>query len=498
MADIETSFQAAIDAGKINGAVLCATDAEGRFVYSKALGSRTLLSGERVPVQLDDLLTLASATKLLTTIAALQCVDDGLLSLTGDLSSLAPELASKYVLTGFSEDGVPLLEPAERAITLEMLLTHGAGINYSFTSPLIARWCATFSPPTPNTRKPVEALFDYPLTYQPGSGWMYGAGVDWAGRIVERATDMSLSAYMQQRIFAPLGIADAAFYPIPSTRPDLLPRLVDRTPADPDALGLAVMGAHASMNTQTLGDFGGHGLSMSGTDYAKVLRALLLNGGGLLKPSTVDAMFAPRLGGAAAEAHQEALDGPGAALFRVGTAPGAKVGLGLGGLLTLEDVEGWYGARTLTWGGGQTLTWFVDPESGLCGVGAVLATVPMDLDAVGELKDSFRHDIYRKHAGWKREQTIIVTIQIGTGDDNRATNEKQDVKWIWAWSRRVAEDKIDIAVVLLGHVYQRIARRDLFLSLVPATASRVLLCWWQLRASKTSALNLNVSRPLHV
>lgn len=91
--DIETNFQAAIDAGKINGAVICATDAEGRFIYDKALGERTLLSGEKRPQRLDDVLYLASATKLIATIAALQCVEDGLLTLSGDLSSVAPELA---------------------------------------------------------------------------------------------------------------------------------------------------------------------------------------------------------------------------------------------------------------------------------------------------------------------------------------------------------------------------------------------------------------------
>src|ERR1700759_5050475 len=121
--DIETSFQAAIDSGKINGAVICATDAEGRFVYDKALGERTLLSGEKRPQQLDDVLFLASATKLITAVAAMQCVEDGLLTLTGDLSSVAPELAAKQVITGSSEDGQSFnLEPAARPITLEMLL----------------------------------------------------------------------------------------------------------------------------------------------------------------------------------------------------------------------------------------------------------------------------------------------------------------------------------------------------------------------------------------
>lgn len=145
--DIETDFQAAMDAGKINGAIICATDAEGRFIYDKTLGERTLLSGEKRPHQVDDVLFLASATKLLATIAALQCVEDGLLSLTGDLSSITPELAAKQVITGFSEDGeTPLLEPQARPITLEMLLTHSSGVSYYFLNPLISRWREKFAP----------------------------------------------------------------------------------------------------------------------------------------------------------------------------------------------------------------------------------------------------------------------------------------------------------------------------------------------------------------
>jgi CubicO group peptidase (beta-lactamase class C family) len=152
--DIETSFQAGIDAGKINGVIICATDAEGRFVYEKALGERTLLSGEKRPQRLDDVLYLASATKLITTIAALQCVEDGLLTLTGDLSSVAPELAAKQVITGFSDDGeTPLLEPPARPITLEMLLTHSCGISYDFLNPHVAQWRDKFAPPPDDERR---------------------------------------------------------------------------------------------------------------------------------------------------------------------------------------------------------------------------------------------------------------------------------------------------------------------------------------------------------
>ncbi|KPM45253.1 hypothetical protein AK830_g1262 [Neonectria ditissima] len=401
--DIETSFQAAMDAGQINGAIFCATDAEGGFVYDKAVGERTLLSGEKRPQRIDDVLFLASATKLITSIAALQCVEDGLLTLTGSLSDVAPELGAKEVITGFSDDGeTPLLTPPARPITLEMLLTHSSGISYDYINPHVGKWRQKFDIPEEGKRRGVEEAFRYPLGFQPGTSWMYGPGLDWAGRIVERVTRHSLGEHVQQRICEPLGIASAQFHPV--TREDLRARLVDLNPDDPEGLGRAVVGGNAEMNKRSQGDFGGHGLFMAGADYVKVLRSLLANDGKLLKPATVDDMFQNHLTPEALAGHQAALASPWGSFFRVGTELGADVGYGLGGLLTLQDVDGWYGERTLTWGGGLTLAWFIDRKNDLCGVGAVQAALPVQVDAVSELKQTFRHDIYRKHAAWKEGQ----------------------------------------------------------------------------------------------
>lgn len=399
---MDASFQSAIDAGKINGAVICATDAEGHFVYNKATGERTLLSGEKKPQQLDDVLYAASATKLLTTIAALQCVEDGLLTLDGDLSSIAPELAAKHVLTGFAEDGSPQLDPPAGPITLKMLLTHTSGTTYFFLNPMIAKWRSQFGNPENQELRPVEDLFNYPLSFQPGTGWMYGPGLDWAGRIVERVTGGTLLEFMQKRIFDPLGITDAQFYPV--TREDLRARLVDLNPSDPGALGSAVLGGGGDMNLRGRGDFGGHGLFLPGLDYVKVLRSLLANDGKLLNAAAVDNMFQQHLGPEAAASHKAALAGPIGPFFRVGTDPESKVGHGLGGLLTLEDVDGWYGERTLTWGGGLTLAWFIDRKNNLCGVGAIQAALPVDGDLMAELKQTFRRDIYTKYNAWKDQQ----------------------------------------------------------------------------------------------
>lgn len=401
--DIETSFQAAIEAGKINGAVICATDAEARFVYNRTLGERTLLSGDKIPQQLDDVLFLASATKLIATIAALQCVEDGLLTLHGDLSTVVPELANKEVIMGFAEDGeTPILEPATRPITLEMLLTHSSGLVYHFMNPLVAKWREKFSAPDEAGRRSVEELFNYPLGFQPGEGWMYGPGLDWAGRIVERVTGLTLGEHIQRRIFDPLGIKDGQFFPV--TREDLRARMVDLNPDDPGGLGRAVLGGGGDMNLRTRGDFGGHGLFLPGNDYIKVLRSLLANDGKLLKPATVDDMFEHHLSPEATESHRAALISPMGIFFRVGIEPQMKAGHGLGGLLMREDADGWYGDRTLTWGGGLTFAWFIDRKNDLCGIGAVQAALPVDGQLIGDLKQVFRRDIYRKRAAWRAQK----------------------------------------------------------------------------------------------
>ena len=396
--DIDTAYHAAIEAGKIHGAIICATDTRGDFTYTSLIGQRTLLSGEKRPHQLNDILFLASATKLMATLAALACVDDGLLTLTGDLSTIAPELAAKQILTGFSDDGQPILEPQTKGITLEQLITHSSGLVYHFINPTIAKWREQNAPQaqTSNAGKKftVEELINYPLAFQPGSAWMYGPGLDWAGRIVERVTNKTLGEYLLSRVFAAIGITDAQFYPV--TREDLRARMVDLNPEDPDGLGRAVLGGGGDMNLTTKGDFGGHGLFMTAEDYLKALRSILANDGKILKPATVDGMFESHLSAEAAESHKAAMATPFGGFFRVGVAPGSKAGYGLGGLLTQANVEGWYGEKTLTWGGGMTFSWFIDRQNDLCGVGALQAKLPIDIPAIEELKQTFRKDIYRK------------------------------------------------------------------------------------------------------
>ena len=88
----------------------------GTFEYAKTFGFRTLETRE--PMELDTSMWIASCTKLMTSIAAMQCVERGEIRLNDDVAELLPELARIEMLTGFDENGQPILKNRENTITL--------------------------------------------------------------------------------------------------------------------------------------------------------------------------------------------------------------------------------------------------------------------------------------------------------------------------------------------------------------------------------------------
>jgi CubicO group peptidase (beta-lactamase class C family) len=86
---------------------------------------------------------IASCTKLLTTVAAMQCVERGLVSLDEDLSKHLPEFNDLEVLEGFEEGShEPKFRKPENKITLRQLLTHSSGMGYDVSSPILKQWRA--------------------------------------------------------------------------------------------------------------------------------------------------------------------------------------------------------------------------------------------------------------------------------------------------------------------------------------------------------------------
>ncbi|MCP4833442.1 MAG: beta-lactamase family protein [Phycisphaera sp.] len=167
------------------------------------------------PVGPDSLFDIASMTKAITTVAALQMVERGLVDLDEPLERLMPELSEIEII---QEDGTR--RPARRPLTLRNLLRHTGGFAYAFNSPLVAAELE-FDPETgwPIHETVVDGEYDWGFEVRPrrvfesGDRWLYGRGIGMAGKLVERLSGQDLDTYFEANIFGPLGMDRSGFNP---------------------------------------------------------------------------------------------------------------------------------------------------------------------------------------------------------------------------------------------------------------------------------------------
>src|SRR6478609_1453555 len=138
--EIDRLLRAAVSDGRVPGVVALAADRNGTF-YQGAFGRRGF--GLDASMTLDTEFRIASMTKAVTGVAAMQCVERGKLALDQPAGEIMPELAEPQVLEGFDADGKPILRAARRKITLRMLLTHTAGFVYNVWNAQLNRYVET-------------------------------------------------------------------------------------------------------------------------------------------------------------------------------------------------------------------------------------------------------------------------------------------------------------------------------------------------------------------
>src|SRR5213595_401523 len=137
LSGVDEVLAAAIERGDVPGVVAMAASRDGP-IYQGAFGRRALPDG--APMTVDTVFWIASMTKAITSIAAMQQVEQGRLSLDEPLGKVLPELEKIMVLEGFGADGQPSLRPPKRPITLRHLLTHTAGFTYDIWSAEMGRY----------------------------------------------------------------------------------------------------------------------------------------------------------------------------------------------------------------------------------------------------------------------------------------------------------------------------------------------------------------------
>lgn len=283
------------------------------------------------PLEFDQTYFIASCTKLITSIAALQAVERGLITLDEPLDQYLPELAKLQIV------GRDLsLRPAVNKITLRHLVTHSSGASYDFVDPTLMKWRESRgeSPAFP-TRMIVEEDYAIPRTFEAGEGWTYGGGLDWAGLLIARLNKTTLEEYILENIAKPLGIETWTWHL--SRKPHTAEKLMAAATRNVD--GLLDHGPVPPF-PEPIGEGGGAGIYSNAHDYTRVLADLLKDEPLLLKKESVDALFAPQF--AKGSKSFEALhtnSGP-AYGNTIGTSTdGLEFNHGLGGLIIAEEID---------------------------------------------------------------------------------------------------------------------------------------------------------------
>jgi methyl acetate hydrolase len=365
---IASALRHPAEAGDLPGVAAAAANKDG-VIYQGAFGTRDLATG--APMTTDTVVWIASMTKAVTAACAMQLVEQGKLSLDGDLAAVLPELARVQVLEGFDTDGKPRLRAPKRGIALRNLLTHTSGYAYEIWNSNIARYLAATG--TPGIASCRNAALTLPLAFDPGEKWEYGISIDWAGKAVEAASGRTLDRYMHENILTPLGMTDTGF----RIGPDQRRRLAKVHARSADGFETTDMEIPQDPEFH----MGGGGLYSTVGDYLKFAR-MIMHGGSfdgvqILKPETVATMSANAMGDLTCQPLKTIAAG---ASNDVDFIAGMKWGLSF--LINPEPLPTGRSAGSLSWAGLANSYYWIDPVRQIAGVYATQVLPFFDAKAV--------------------------------------------------------------------------------------------------------------------
>jgi methyl acetate hydrolase len=381
-ARIDGSLRQAVEAQDVPGVVAMAATDKG-LLYEGAFG--TLVLGDGPAMTLDTVFRIASMTKAVTSVAAMQLVEQGKLALEEAVPNIDPALSSPQVLEGFDADGAPKLRPAKRPITLRHLLTHTAGFSYEVWDANTVRYVKATGMPSTSTGK--VAALRLPLVFDPGDKWEYGMNIEWVGRLVEAVSGQTLDAYFRDKIFAPLGMQDTGY--ITSAEQRARQASVHQRQAD----GTLVS---QPLETPFTPEFwsGGGGLYATSRDYLTFLQMLLhggsFNGVRLLRPETVGQMGQNHIGDLPAGIMKT--ENP-ARSNDVDFFPGAEVRWGLGYMLNMQPGPNGRSAGTVSWGGIFNTYYWLDSVQRVTGL-IMTQILPFADQRVLKVYGQFENGVY--------------------------------------------------------------------------------------------------------
>jgi CubicO group peptidase (beta-lactamase class C family) len=332
---IGVALQAEIDAGTLPGAVL-AIARHGKLAYYETFGH--LDPASRTPMPKDAIFSIASMTKPIVTVGALMLCEEGRMMVNEPVAKYLPQLANMRV--DAQCDGTTSV--AARAMTIEDLMRHTAGLSYGRgNTPVHARYpISSDSAASKWTGAEfLQHLSTLPLHYPPGTSWEYSLGLDVLGLAIEAVAGMPLGRYLEERLFSPLGMVDTSFV-VP---PGKVSRYAKALPNDPVTRAPQVLrdGTHPHKF-----DCGGGCAVSTAADFLRFAQMLLeggeLHGGRILGRKTVEYMTSDHIG---PQIDTRRLDEwPNIRGYGYGLGVAVRRGAGLGGMPSSAGEFHWAGS----------------------------------------------------------------------------------------------------------------------------------------------------------
>src|SRR5712672_2989147 len=234
LAKITEFFKNEVATGKIAGANVLIRQ-RGKEVYHETLGMQDVVSN--TPITDKTIFRLSSLTKAITSVVAMQLIQDGKINLDDPVSKYIPSFANMKVgVEKKAEDGTKTLElvALTRPITILDLMRHTSGITYGFYGDSLVRKAyaaANLYAGDFDLAEFAERIAKLPLHNQPGALWQYGHSTDILARIMEIVSGKTLLEVEREKLLGPLGMTDTGFF---VTDPEKQKLIAQPVPNDSD------------------------------------------------------------------------------------------------------------------------------------------------------------------------------------------------------------------------------------------------------------------------
>ncbi len=319
------------------------------------------------PVADDTIYRIYSMTKPVTGVAMMMLWEEGKFDLDDPVTKYIPEFEGLRVLEGMAEDGAVKTIAANRAPTMREVMSHTAGFAYGLTGtdPANTAFRENDILRSPDLQTLIDRVADVPLLFQPGEAWSYSVAVDIQGYIVEKLSGQRFGAFLEDRIFEPLGMTDTGFY-VPAEDYQRLSEVYGYHPETGQLVPIPY--PNFLFREETIAfESGGGGLVSTMDDYARFVQMMLnegtLNGTQLLKAETVQLMRTNVL--------PEGVKLSSLGQNRGESREGIGFGLDLGLLLDAEAGDFPHATGSYFWGGAAGTWFWADPENDLYFIGMI-------------------------------------------------------------------------------------------------------------------------------